>query len=161
MDTENPYSPPKVNLDTEPQSLIYVGFWARTVATIVDSLLMVAVIVPLMMGLYGDEAYDMMGFEGGSATGSLVDILVSYILPAIAVLLFWFYKSATPGKILVHAKIVDEHTGGKPSLGQFIVRYIGYYLSSIVFMLGFIWIAFDRRKQGWHDKIAKTLVVRE
>lgn len=161
METENPYSPPKVNLDTEPESLIYIGFWARTAAAIVDSLLMIAVLMPLMMAIYGDEAYNMMGFEGDSTTGGLIDLVVSYLLPAIAVLLFWFYKSATPGKMLVHAKIVDEYTGGKPSLGQFIVRYISYYLSSIVFMLGFIWIAFDRRKQGWHDKIAKTLVVRK
>jgi uncharacterized RDD family membrane protein YckC len=55
---------------------------------------------------------------------------------------------------------VDAKTGGKPSTGQFIGRYLCYYLSSLLLGLGFIWVAFDSRKQGWHDKLAGTLVVR-
>jgi uncharacterized RDD family membrane protein YckC len=55
---------------------------------------------------------------------------------------------------------VDAKTLGKPSNGQLIGRYLSYYLSSIVLLLGFIWVGFDPRKQGWHDKLAGTLVVR-
>jgi len=40
-------------------------------------------------------------------------------------------------------------------------RYFGYYVSGLILALGFIWIAFDKRKQGWHDKLAGTLVIRE
>jgi len=47
-----------------------------------------------------------------------------------------------------------------PSLGQAIGRYLAYFVSALVLGLGFIWIAFDTRKQGWHDKLAGTVVVR-
>ena len=51
--------------------------------------------------------------------------------------------------------------GAKPSTGQLIGRYFGYYVSTIPLFLGFVWVAFDPRKQGWHDKLAGTVVVRE
>jgi uncharacterized RDD family membrane protein YckC len=57
--------------------------------------------------------------------------------------------------------IVDADTLGKPATGRLVLRYLGYYLSTIVLLLGFIWIAFDSRKQGLHDKIANTVVIRK
>jgi uncharacterized RDD family membrane protein YckC len=60
----------------------------------------------------------------------------------------------------VGARIVDARTGGRPSTGQLIGRYFAYYVSILPLMLGFIWVAFDARKQGWHDKLANTVVVR-
>jgi len=81
-------------------------------------------------------------------------------LPAIAVVLFWIYRQATPGKIAISARIVDARTGGKPSTKQLVVRYLGYYVSTVPLMLGILWVAFDPRKQGWHDKLAGTVVVR-
>ena len=44
---------------------------------------------------------------------------------------------------------------------QLIGRYLGYYVSTIPLMLGFLWVAFDARKQGWHDKMANTVVIRK
>ncbi len=43
----------------------------------------------------------------------------------------------------------------------FWVKYLGYYLSAIPLLLGFVWVAFDKRKQGFHDKLAGTFVVRD
>ena len=77
----------------------------------------------------------------------------------MAIILFWVARSATPGKMLIRARIVDAATGGKPSIGQLIGRYLGYYVSMLPMFLGFVWIAFDQRKQGWHDKLARTVVV--
>ena len=88
------------------------------------------------------------------------NILINGLLPAIVVILFWVWRDATPGKMAIGAKIVDAKTGGKPSTGQFIGRYLSYYISSFVLLLGFIWVGFDAKKQGWHDKLAGTLVVR-
>ena len=56
--------------------------------------------------------------------------------------------------------IVDADTGGKPSNGQFIIRYIGYYLAILPLFLGIIWVGIDKRKQGLHDKLAGTVVLR-
>ena len=60
----------------------------------------------------------------------------------------------------VSARIVDAKTGGKPTTRQLIVRYLGYFVSTIPLGLGLLWVAFDPRKQGWHDKLAGTVVVR-
>ena len=157
MDSQNPYSPPKVLLETETEQVAveYIGFWLRVLAAFIDSLLIMAVTLPLILAFYGNTYFTDEAFIRGP-----MDFLVSYILPAVAVIVFWVYKSATPGKMLIHAKIVDADTGEKPSTRQLIFRYLGYYLSSFILLLGFLWVAFDQRKQGWHDKIANTVVVR-
>ena len=51
-------------------------------------------------------------------------------------------------------------TGEPPTTGKLLIRYLGYYVSTLALFLGFLWIAFDPRKQGWHDKMANTVVVR-
>jgi hypothetical protein len=58
------------------------------------------------------------------------------------------------------AKIVDAKTGGKPSTGQLIGRYFAYFLSMLPLFLGFIWVAWDRKKQGLHDKLSGTVVIK-
>ena len=138
----------------EPQP-VYVGFWARFGAAIIDSILMAIILVPVgrVFGIGTD-------FESAFRIDSPANILVNGILPAIAVILFWVYRQATPGKMLIGAKIVDAKTLGKPSTGQMIGRYFSYYISTIVLLLGFVWVGIDARKQGWHDKLAGTLVIR-
>ena len=56
-------------------------------------------------------------------------------------------------------RIIDARTGAKPTTTQFVLRYIGYYVSMIPLFLGILWVALDPKKQGWHDKIAGTVVV--
>ncbi len=74
--------------------------------------------------------------------------------------MFWIYKSATSGKMATKLTIVDAKTGGKPSTGQLIGRYLGYFVSMIPLFLGIIWVGIDKRKQGWHDKLAGTVVIK-
>src|SRR5437899_8562537 len=135
--------------------LEYVGFWLRVWASLIDTVLMLFVLVPLMFAIYGRERMA----SGVTLTGT-ANILVSYILPAVAVIAFWSAKHATPGKMVIGAKIVDAKTGGSPSFAQHVIRYLGYFVSTIPFCLGLIWVGIDRRKQGWHDKLAGTVVVR-
>jgi len=73
----------------------------------------------------------------------------------------WVYFSSTPGKLLLRTRIVDAQTGEPMSIGQICDRLLGYMVSSMPVLLGFFWIGFDRRKRGWHDFIAKTVVVVE
>jgi len=137
------------------EDIQYGGFWIRTGAAIIDSLLLLIIIMPLLTSIYGYEYW----LEEQLISGSW-DVLLNYIFPAIAVLVFWSYKSATPGKMGTKLTIVDAKTGGKPTTQQFIIRYIGYYIATIPLGLGIFWVAFDKRKQGWHDKMANTVVVR-
>ncbi|QRX84891.1 RDD family protein [Glaciimonas sp. PAMC28666] len=136
--------------------LEYVGFWARVWASLIDTVLMLIVILPIMFAIYGRvQMASGVTFTGAS------NILISYVLPAVVVIAFWTARHATPGKMVIGASIVDAKTGAPPSLRQHVIRYLGYYLSTIFFCLGFIWVGLDRRKQGWHDKLAGTVVVRK
>jgi uncharacterized RDD family membrane protein YckC len=139
----------------EGEDYVYAGFWIRVGASIIDSILILLVITPILTAIYGREYWVSESFIQGTW-----DVLLNYILPAIAIVIFWIYRSATPGKMLLGLTIVDAGTGGKPSTGQFIGRYLGYYVSTIPLLLGLIWVGIDKRKQGWHDKLAGTVVIR-
>jgi uncharacterized RDD family membrane protein YckC len=111
--------------------------------------------VPLMSAFYGDSYW-----TGTDLIMSPFGVLVEWILPALAVIVFWIAKQTTLGKMVISAKILDADSGKAPSTRQFIARYLAYYVSLIPLGLGFLWIAFDKRKQGWHDKLAATVAVR-
>ncbi len=138
------------------ENLIYAGFWLRVWASIIDTIAWGMIALPILMVIYGTDYFSSESVIQGPA-----DFLVSYIGPAVVVILFWVYKSATPGKMAISAKIVDARTGNNPTTGQCIGRYLGYFVSLIPLGLGIIWVAFDSKKQGWHDKIAGTVVVRK
>jgi len=133
----------------------YAGFWIRAWASIIDTILMLIIIMPILFAIYGADLWVRESFVAG-----FWDFIFQYILPAIAVIILWIYKSATPGKMLTGLIIVDAKTGEKPSTRQFIVRYLGYYVSIIPLSLGIIWVGIDKRKQGWHDKLAGTVVIK-
>ena len=139
-----------------PAELEYVGFWKRLVAMLIDTLILLVIIVPLLLAIYGRGYFSLV--EGGGFAG-LWDFLIQVVFPAVAVIVFWRYRGATPGKMAISARIVDARTGQAPSTGRLVVRYFAYLASMLPLFLGFIWVAIDRRKQGFHDKIAGTVVV--
>jgi uncharacterized RDD family membrane protein YckC len=139
----------------QSDELEYVGFWPRAWATLIDAALILVFLVPLLSALYGPAHFSSNPFSGHS-----IDVFMSFALPSLLVIAFWTARSATPGKMAISAMIMDERTGGPPSLGQLVGRYFGYLLSVIPFGLGLIWVAFDKKKQGWHDKMSGTIVVR-
>ncbi len=137
---------------SEPE---YVGFWLRVSAALLDTILLTMLTAPLVWYLYGPAYWLDASFDGG-----LAELFIGWVLPAIAIMLFWHARSTTPGKMSIDAVIVDAPTGGKPSRRQFLVRYIGYFVSTIPLGFGLFWVGIDPRKQGWHDKLAGTVVVR-
>ena len=148
----------------EPE-LEYVGFWLRAWASLIDIVLSSIVAWPLAKWFFPAEKVSVMDLNrldllSLDLSFSTSDWLLNVVLPGIAIILFWVARQATPGKMAIGARIVDAKTGGKPSTGQLVGRYFGYYPSFIVFCLGFFWVGFDPRKQGWHDKMAGTVVVR-
>lgn len=146
----------KGNQMKNEDSLVYAGFWIRVWATIIDMFLFVLITAPILSFIYGKKYFEYKGPIQGPA-----DFSLTQVLPAIAIIAFWIYKSATPGKMAISAKIVDAKTGDQPSTAQFIGRYFAYFISVLPMCLGIVWVAFDKRKQGWHDKLAGTVVVRK
>jgi uncharacterized RDD family membrane protein YckC len=132
----------------------YAGFWIRLAASLIDTVIFIIVLsVPLTI-IFGID------FSKADATnrGFVVNLL-QYGLPIVITVWFWVKYLGTPGKMLLKLQVVDANTGHALSTPQAIGRYLGYYISLIPFMLGFIWVAFDSRKQGFHDKLAGTVVI--
>ncbi|QKI88329.1 RDD family protein [Thiomicrorhabdus xiamenensis] len=134
----------------------YAGFWIRAGATFIDAILMVIVFtIPTMM-IYGAEE-----MNNGAIIHGFWDLLINWILPFVVIIWLWVRFYGTPGKMATKLKIVDARTGYKLSVFQAVIRYFAYIVSALPLGLGFIWIGFDPKKQGWHDKIAGTVVIRD
>jgi len=133
----------------------YAGFWIRVCAQLIDLLFWtILVFIPLTY-IYGEEYWTGEQFFFG-----LWDALLGYVFPFVATVWFWLKFFGTPGKMLLKLRIVDENTGNKLSLGQATGRYFAYIPAMLPLGLGIIFIARDKKKQGMHDKLAKTVVIK-
>lgn len=139
----------------ELRDMEYVGFWPRLGAAIIDAILVSAITLPVLTLIYGSSYWTSDKFIHGPA-----DFIISWILPAIAYVWLWVATGQTPGKMAIGARIVDADTGRNISIGKAIARYLSYFISAIGLLIGYIWIGFDPKKQGWHDHIARTVVIR-
>lgn len=145
-------------MEQTPAPVEYAGFWIRVAASIIDTVLVTLATLPLLAAVYGLAYFDI---EKAAQISRPAEIVISWVLPAIAVVLFWIYRQATPGKSFLGLQIQDANTGGPLSPMQSVARYLGYFASTIPLGLGLIWVAFDPQKQGWHDKIAQTVVIKK
>lgn len=145
----------------EKQGIIaveYAGFWVRLGAHIIDQIILSIIgwiICFIILSLVSGDltAEDYVDFRA-----SLVAI-IGFILEVTYYVAFWIWRGQTPGKIAVGIKVIRTDTSSI-SLGRSVLRYIGYIISSLIFMIGYLWIVFDSRKQGLHDKIADTYVIK-
>ncbi len=111
----------------------------------------------------------IFGVPLNTSAGAAVEVsgmmVIGYLIMLIwsvgYMLYFWSTSGQTPGKAILGLKIVRADGGAKLGLGKAILRLIGYAISGIVIYLGFLWIIWDKEKQGWHDKIAGTYVIKK
>jgi uncharacterized RDD family membrane protein YckC len=134
----------------------YAGFWIRFGAMLIDLVVMIIVLyIPLTM-IYGEEYWIGEQFIYG-----FWDVILGYIVPIVVTIWFWLRYSGTPGKMATKLRIVDAATGNKMTTGQAIGRYFAYTIAILPLCLGLIWVGIDKKKQGWHDKLAGTVVIRD
>lgn len=172
--------------ENKPEEIYYASVNARMFASFVDCLALLVilfVLTPVLYPLYGviynltDSHPDIAAFyearnsvrgfsqlyqlmiEHGILKRNLVDILALYTLSSVLVIPLWMKFQATPGKMLIRAKVVDVKTMEKPSKLRLIIRYCSYPLSVAPFFLGFMFAGISRKKQSFHDIIAGTTVV--
>jgi uncharacterized RDD family membrane protein YckC len=157
----------KDGTNSDSGETIYVGFWIRMFAFLIDNIALVLLVIPLIRYSISDTDINLQDYnlQDAEQLSELLNLLliqfsVDAVLLGAIFILFWIVKSATPGKMVLGCSIVDARTLGKASNSQNIIRYIGYYISLIPVGLGFIWIGFDAHKQGWHDKLANTVVIK-
>jgi uncharacterized RDD family membrane protein YckC len=117
-------------------SLPHAGFWIRMAALVID-LMLTGVALSLLNHVFH---------------------LHLMVLAAYGAIM-WKMRGSTVGGLVFDLRVV--RVDGRPVEWETaIVRALGCFLSLAVAGLGFLWIAFDRANQAWHDKIAGTIVVR-
>ncbi len=144
-----------MNVITENE-IEYAGFWIRVGATVIDTILFSMITLPILFWIYGDNYFNSDELIRGKA-----DLILSWILPIIGTVIFWINRAATPGKLALGLRVVDEHSGGYLTAPQAFGRYFAYLPAMLPLFLGFFWIGWDSKKQGWHDKLAGTVVIRK
>jgi uncharacterized RDD family membrane protein YckC len=143
----------------------YAGAAGRLIAYIIDGIIL-GFIVSLfyVLGfivLAGGTTVDAAGnasLGAGAGIGFIV-MLVGVVFGFLWKPWWWSHGGQTPGYKLLGMRVVRARDGGPVGFGAGILRMIGYAISAFIFYLGFIWILFDAQKQGWHDKIAGTVVI--
>lgn len=165
--TGYPPSPPGQTQGWQEPALApkFGGFWIRTVAYSIDGFL-VQLIYALLLGV------GFLGYTSGSDTDALSDFsqilfetnfswlnILSTVIYLAYFTVFLGMRGQTPGKMICGLRVV-RLDGTPVSYGQAALRTLGYYLNLLTLCIGFLWVAFDPRKQGLHDKIAGTYEIR-
>ena len=128
----------------------YASFLARWIAFTIDNALF-AVLTIILTFAFPD-------FEN-SFNVAIYRIITTLILIFLMITFWVKLDGATPGKKLMKIKIVDAETFQTIDYKQGTIRFLGYILSSIIFLFGFLMVAFSKRKQGLHDIVSNTIVV--
>ncbi len=155
----------------------YAGFWIRFLASFLDTLFLALPIAIIIYFLSDGNWFDLSQYKQNiefALSGNAQKALASQpqvslkweiffeIAVIIATIVFWRKsKGATPGKRFVNIKIVDAKTLHDIDTKQAITRSLGYIASILIFMIGFLMVAFRRDKRGLHDLLANTVVIYE
>lgn len=138
-------------------AIAYGGFWIRVVAWLIDGIalgILTSAVAPLL------GAGPMVRVEGTNFEINYVSNAIGTLFGLVYFVGFWSYRGQTPGMMPFRLWVVNLEDGARPDVVRAFLRYVGLIISFAVILLGVIWVAFDSRKQGWHDKIASTLVIR-
>lgn len=165
----------------------YASFSRRMWAATIDSLIIIMALAPifelLFNALYGvpEGTLDIATFQqqmaeqtdtrqawqvfwqGFHETGLydrwVANTTFQTVVLCVLTALCWHKWSSTPGKMLLRLRIVDAESEMPISDRQIVLRILGYFVSTLPLFAGFFWISLDKRRQGWHDKIAGTVVI--
>ncbi len=138
----------------------YAGFWYRFLAYLIDSTVLNAIglvitlflaIIAIAVGLSTESEYGFSFFNN--------TVFIANIAGIAYYLTFWAKRSRTLGHQALGIKIVTKE-GKNISFGRALLRYFGYIVCALTLDIGFLWIAWDKKKQGLHDKIAGTYVIK-
>lgn len=140
----------KNDMDVGGEAYELAGVFARLGAAIIDGfLLIIALIIAATLLLSAGDGMPVQIYQ-----------FVSLALPVGYYWYFWTRREGqTPGKFALGIRVIKAD-GTPISDTDAVIRAIGYQVSAMLCGLGFIWAIFDKRRQTWHDKLARTYVVR-
>ncbi len=155
------WSSPPVPAGPAP-GILFAPYAGRLVAYIIDSLIIGFVVfagvllsaVPVIASRSGEPS-------GGAILATVLLFFLTLLVGLAYFPWFWVRWGSTPGMRLFRLRVVRDRDGGPVTVGAAILRLIGYWVSSAVFYIGFIWVFIDARRRGWHDLIAGTVVIED
>jgi uncharacterized RDD family membrane protein YckC len=146
------------------------GFVSRFIAFIIDLVIISITTTVVVFGI--NEIISFFGIQiifnrwiSNSANAETINavirilvVLAYYVYSILYFAVFWSLVDYTPGKYLLGLRVVRVD-GRDLGFWRSVLRAVCYYLSALLFFMGFIWIIFDKKRQGLHDKIAGTVVI--
>ena len=140
---------------------------ARLVAYILDGIIIsIAVTIPLIMGsvllasgatIVGDR---VTAVEPGATAAFSALLVLAGLIALLYFPFFWARGGQTPGMKPFGLRVVRDRDGGRIGWGTALLRLVGLWVAAAVMYIGFIWIFIDKRRRGWQDLIAGTVVVK-
>jgi uncharacterized RDD family membrane protein YckC len=135
----------------------YAGLGRRLAALLIDSILVATVMAFALLGwmTFTDAVPDMGSrvFHAFVGIGGLLALVVKVLLDA--------WLQGTPGLRLMDCRLVDARSGFGIGIGRSVKRTLALVVAVLPGMLGLLWIAWNKRRQGWHDLLAGSVVIRE
>jgi len=161
-------APPAWQTDPDPAGpapgVDFAGYGARLIAYFLDGLLLgvaiVAMWVVLTAILVGSASDGQVGTAGALVSAMIA--IASILLSLLYFPYFWQKSGRTPGMRIFGIRVVRDRDGGPVTWGSAILRYIGFFIDTIVFgiPIGYLWVFFDKRRRAWHDLIGGTVVIK-
>ena len=130
----------------EIQEREYAGFWGRFLAVLIDGIIL-AIPEYIIVNVIFEQTYS------GNGLNFVLGILYFTLFESSE-------KRATPGKMVMGYKVVDDETGGQISYPQALGRYFGRLLSTLIILIGYFMMLWSDKKQTLHDKLAGTVVIK-
>lgn len=147
-----------------PLALEFAGFWRRFGSLFIDLSVLGAVasfLTPFHWFGFGNF-FDLSSFiEVPLLAIPFVAVAnpVSVMLSGVYFVALWGWRGQTLGMMIAGIKLIRTD-GTDVDTGHSVTRLLGTIVSTLPLFLGLLWVAFDERHQGWHDKIAATYVVK-
>jgi uncharacterized RDD family membrane protein YckC len=143
--------------------LQYAGFWIRFASYLIDVIPIgiIGGILNVSTGTGYSCRFDSSNAYHCNAGTGYIGSWVGFAILGVYWVLTWSLLGASLGQKALGMRVVNAISGDRIDIGKAVIRYVGFVISAIPFALGLIWAGFDPRKQGWHDKIAGTYVVRQ
>jgi uncharacterized RDD family membrane protein YckC len=146
----------------------FASHGARLVAYLLDTLLVsivevVIIAVAAVAGFSGARIVDdnVVSLDPGSAVAFLVFLSIGFAFAVLYFPFFWARGGQTPGMKPFGLRVVGDLDGSRIGWGTALLRLVGLYVAAAVLYLGLIWIFIDKRRRGWQDLIAGTVVVKQ
>ena len=157
-----PWQPPAELVGPAP-GLAFAPHGARIVAYLIDGVILTMIdlvlAIPIILAS-ADLAQTRARPDSGQIALFVLLLLGMVVINLLYFPAFWANGGQTPGMRPFGLRVVRDRDGGSFGWGTALLRTLGLYVASAVFYLGFIWIFIDRRRRGWHDLIAGTVVVK-